>query len=287
MAELTGLLDAWQSDLAAWAIPEHISAAVTESPWVLPRQVFARRADRLAGTPSGASYDLAWAALDPPGSVLDVGAGAGAASLPLLGRATALTAVDGDAAMLALLAERATAQGVGVRCVHGSWPDAAPQVPAADVVTCHHVLYNVPGLAPFVTALTAHARRLVVIEITASHPLVTLNELWLRFHGLRRPDGPTATDVLRILVAMGLRPGYRRWRRPGGVDYASFEELTDVTRRRLCLPPERAAQVAGALVEAGVEPGRPVDLGSSGRDVVTIWWAGGAGEDTTEVRGIS
>jgi SAM-dependent methyltransferase len=287
VAELTGLLDAWRGDLAAWAIPEHISAAVTESPWVLPRQVFARRADRLAGTPSGASYDLAWAALDPPGSVLDVGAGAGAASLPLLARATALTAVDGDAAMLALLAERATAQGVSVRCVHGSWPDAAPQVPAADVVTCHHVLYNVPGLAPFVTALTAHARRLVVTEMTATHPLVTLNELWLRFHGLRRPDGPTATDVLRILVAMGLRPGYRRWRRPGGVDYASLEELTDVTRRRLCLPPERAGQVADALVEAGVDPGRPVDLGSSGRDVVTIWWTGGAGEDTTVVRKIS
>ena len=181
------------------------------------RQVFARRADRLAGTPSGASYDLAWAALDPPGSVLDVGAGAGAASLPLLARATARTAVDGDAAMLALLAERATAQGVSVRCVLGSWPDAAPQVPAADVVTCHHVLYNVPGLAPFVTALTAHARRLVVTEMTATHPLITFNELWLRFHGLRRPDGPTATDVLRILVAMGLRPGRRRWRRPGGV----------------------------------------------------------------------
>ena len=60
MAELTGLLDAWRGDLAAWAIPEYISATVTESPWVLPRQVFARRADRLAGTPSGASYDLAW-----------------------------------------------------------------------------------------------------------------------------------------------------------------------------------------------------------------------------------
>lgn len=286
MAELGNLLDAWRGDLAAWAIPEHISAAVTESPWVLPRQVFARRADRLAGTPSGASYDLAWAALDPPGSVLDVGAGAGAASLPLLARVTALTAVDSDAAMLALLAERATAQGVSVRCVHGSWPDAAPQIPAADVVTCHHVLYNVPGLAPFVAALTAHARRLVVIEITASHPLVTLNELWLRFHGLRRPDGPTATDVLRILVAMGLRPGYRRWRRPGGVDYASFEELADVTRRRLCLPPERAGQVADALVEAGADPGHPADLGSSGREVVTIWWAGMAGQGPPGVTGI-
>jgi SAM-dependent methyltransferase len=277
VAELAGLLDAWRGDLAAWAIPGHISAAVTESPWVLPRQVFARRADRLAGTPSGASYDLAWAALDPPGSILDVGAGAGAASLPLLARAIALTAVDSDAAMLALLAERAAAQGISARCVHGSWPEAAPRIPAADVVTCHHVLYNVPALASFVTALTAHARRLVVAEMTTTHPLVTLNELWLKFHGLRRPDGPAAADVLRILAAMGLRPGYRQWRRPGGADYASFDELTEVTRRRLCLPPERAGQVADALVEAGADPGRPADLGSSGRDVVTIWWAGGAG----------
>jgi SAM-dependent methyltransferase len=277
VAELSRLLDTWRGDLAAWAIPGHISAAVTESPWVLPRQVFARRADRQAGAPSGPSYDLAWAALDPPGSILDVGAGAGAASLPLLARATALTAVDSDAAMLALLAERAAAQGVSARCVQDSWPQAAPQVPAADVVTCHHVLYNVPGLAPFVTALTTHSRRLVVTEITATHPLVTLNELWLKFHGLRRPDRPTAADVLRILAAMGLRPNYRQWRRPGGVDYASFDELVNVTRRRLCLPPERAGQVADALVEAGVDPGHPVDLGSSGRDVVTIWWSGGVG----------
>src|SRR5580693_2222755 len=171
MPDLTELADRWKADLAAWAIPEHITAAVTESPWVLPRQVFARRADRLAGAPSGPSYELAWAALDPPGAVLDVGAGAGAASLPLLARATALTAVDSDAAMLALLAERAAARGVAARCVHGGWPEAAPQVPVADVVTCHHVLYNVPSLAPFVAALSAHAARLVVTEMTTTHPL--------------------------------------------------------------------------------------------------------------------
>jgi SAM-dependent methyltransferase len=276
VAELTGMLDAWRSGLAAWAIPEHITAAVAENPWVLPRQVFARRADRVNTAPSGPSYDRAWAALDPPGSILDVGAGAGAACLPLLGRATALTAVDSDAGMLGLLAERAAGQGVAARCVQGSWPQAAAEVAAADVVTCHHVLYNVPALAPFVAALTARARRLVVTEVTAAHPLVTLNELWLRFHGLRRPEGPTSGDLLRILDAMGLQPGHQRWRRPGGADYASFDELTDVTRRRLCLPPERAGEVADALVEGGADPSRPVDFGSSGRDVVTIWWPGGA-----------
>lgn len=288
MAELGTLLDAWRAELGAWAIPGHISSAVADSPWVLPRQVFARRADRLNAAPSGPSYDRAWAALDPPGGILDVGAGAGAACLPLLGRATALTAVDSDAGMLALLAERAAAQGVTARCVHGGWPEAAAQVQAADVVTCHHVLYNVPDLAPFVAALTARARRLVVAEMTASHPLVTLNELWLKFHGLARPEGPTADDLLRILDAMGLRPGHQRWRRVGGADYASFDELTDVTRRRLCLPPGRAGEVAGALVEAGADPRSPADFGSSGREVVTIWWPGGAAcGQRPEVRGTS
>jgi SAM-dependent methyltransferase len=273
---LPTLLHRWRSDLAAWAIPDHITAAVTDSPWVLPRMVFARRADRLAAAPSGPSFERAWAALDPPGSLLDVGAGAGAASLPLLPRCTALTAVDTEPDMLDLLADRAAASGVQPRLITGQWPEAARQAGIADVVTCHHVTYNVPNIEPFLKALTAAARRIVVVEMAAVHPLVTLNSLWLRFHGLVRPDGPTADDLLAILAAMDISAGSQHWARPGGRDYASFAELTDVTRRRLCLPPERAPEVSEALVELGVEPDRPMDLGSSGRDVVTIWWDGRA-----------
>ncbi len=277
--DLDARLLRWTQDLAAWAIPDQILTSVTQSPWVLPGQVFARRADRLSAAPSGPSFDRAWAALDPPGSVLDVGTGAGAACLPLLPRTTTLSAVDADKAMLDLLAERTAAKGLAddrIRLVPGRWPDVAPEVPAADVVTCHHVLYNVAGLAAFVTALTAHARRLVVVETAWTHPLTSLNELWLRFHGLRRPDRPTGDDVLAILAAMGLRTGHARWHRPAGPDYATFAELTDVTRRRLCLPPDRAGDVAAALTDLGVDPEHPQDLGSSGRDVLTIWWDGAA-----------
>jgi SAM-dependent methyltransferase len=272
VSDLEERLERWRADLAAWAIPEHITAAVAESPWVLPRQVFARRADRVSATPSGPSYRRAWAALDPPGSVLDVGSGAGAASLPLLPRATSLTAVDSDPEMLEKVSERSSAAGIAARTVVGRWPEIAPEAGPADVVTCHHVLYNVADVRPFVTALTASARRTVVAEITTRHPLVSLNELWLRFHGLRRPVAPTAADLIQILEAMGLRPGHETWRRPGGADYASFDEMVEVTRRRLCLPPERAAEVAAALAESGIDPEDPEDLGSSGRDVVTIWW---------------
>jgi SAM-dependent methyltransferase len=249
---LPALLEGWRSDLAAWAIPEHITAAVADSPWVLPRTVFARRADRVAAAPWGPSFEREWAALDPPGSVLDVGSGAGAAALPLLPRCTALTAVDAEADMLDLLAQRAAGSGVQPRLVPGRWPDVASEAGTADLVTCHHVVYNVPDIE------------------------TALNPLWLRFHGLVRPAGPTADNLLAILAAMGIAAGSQRSARPGGRDYASFAELIDVTRRRLCLPPERAGEVSEALMDVGVEPDRPTDLGSADRDVVTIWWDGGA-----------
>src|SRR5215472_1250033 len=276
MASLDELLGGWRDDLGAWAIPEQITSGVADSPWVLPRQVFARRADRLTQAPAGASYERAWEALEPAGTVLDVGSSAGAACLPLAPRATMVIAVDGDEPMLALLAERASEAGLDLRTVAGRWPDVAAQVPPADVVTCHHVIYNVPDLEPFLTALTGHAHRRVVVEITAVHPLTALNPLWLRFHGLTRPTGPTAADLLAILSEMGLQARHTEWSRPAEAEYASFAELVDVTRRRLCLPAERASEVEAALLGMGIIRERPGDLGSSGRELVTIWWEGTA-----------
>jgi len=269
------LLDAWQDELAGWTVPPATAAAVAPSPRPLPRQVSAREADRLAAAPAGASYRRAWAALDPPGSVLDVGAGAGAACVPLLGRTTALTAVDTDPEMLALLARRAEALAGKVALVRGSWPEAAPEAAPADLVTCYNVVYGAADILPFLAALTASARRLVVVELTAEYPLAGLNDLWLRFHG-RRPAGPAAGDLLRILAAMGISASHERWTRPAGAGQASFAELTAVTTRRLGLPPERAGEVAAALLEDGADPDRPADPVTERRDIVTIWWAGSA-----------
>ncbi len=273
---LPSLLDRWQAGLAGWAIPDHISSQVSESPWVLPRQMFARRAERQVRQPFGCSFECERAALEHPGEVLDVGAGAGAACLPLAPLATAITAVDVDHEMLGMLASSAARLGASVATVAGRWPDVAGQVAGADLVTCHHVVYNVPDIGPFVQALTRHARRRVVVEMTAQHPLTSLNPLWERFHGLRRPAGPTAADLLAILRALGLSVTAQEWTRPAMAEYATFAELVEVTRRRLCLPPQRAGELAAALRESGVDEGEPLDLGSSGRDLVTIWWPGSA-----------
>jgi 2-polyprenyl-3-methyl-5-hydroxy-6-metoxy-1,4-benzoquinol methylase len=147
------VLHSWAAQLAAWAIPEPILARATESPWVLPQQVFIRRAKRQVAEPGGPTYRAVAVALADPGTVLDVGAGAGAASLPLAPRIVSATAVDENEAMLASYAERGAALDLPVQLVCGRWPDVAGQVEPADLVVCTHVLYNVPDIGPFVTEL--------------------------------------------------------------------------------------------------------------------------------------
>jgi SAM-dependent methyltransferase len=262
----------WRDQLAGWAIPERITAAVADSPWRLATGTFARRAQSQIANASGFSYETAFAALDPPGSVLDVGAGAGAASLPLAPRTTELTAVDANEAMLASLTELAQPLGLPVRTAVGSWPRVASTVPVADVVVCHHVLYNVPDLADFALALHGHARRRVVVELTARHPLGALNPLWRVMHDLDRPDGPTAEDAVAVLRSVDLAPAARYWARPPRPEYPSFAELLSVTRQRLCLPPEREGELESALLDLGVDPTHPRDLPPPDDRVATLWW---------------
>jgi len=273
---VTDLLDRWRLDLDSWAIPPEILAGARESPWVLPHQLFTRRAELRLERPSGPSFERAWEALDPPGSVLDIGTGAGAACLPLVARATTVTAVDIDERLLSVLAASASRLGANVTRIYGRWPDTAPRVEPADVVTCHHVLYNVADIGPFLTELTSHARRRVVVEVTACHPLTWLNPLWERFHGIIRPTVPTAFDVLAILSALGLEPSHEVWSSADEPEHETFSDLVEVTTRRLCLDPSRSDEVASALREQSAEANRPHELRAPSPDLLTIWWKGGA-----------
>jgi SAM-dependent methyltransferase len=262
----------WREALAAWAIPPEILAAAPEPPWGYPVALFAGRADaaRELDTPSTAA---ARAALPVGGSVLDVGCGAGAAALPLAPQAGMLIGVDSSPELLAAFETRARATGRAVRIIAGRWPDSAPQTPLADVVVCHHVVYNVPDLPAFARALTAHARRRVVLELTYRHPASNLNDLWLRFHGIVRPLEPTADTAEAVLRALGLAPERRDWAAPiVGETFLDPADLVALTRRRLCLPPTRDPEIAEALAARGVADRPPT------RDVVTLWWPGAGGD---------
>src|SRR5204862_3057167 len=143
-------------------------------------------------------------------------------------------------------------------------------VEAADVVVCHHVLYNVADVVPFVSALTTSARHRVVCELTAVHPQVALNELWRHFWDLDRPTGPTADDALAVIAEAGIEADSERWSRaPRSVTTgASRADVVAFARRRLCLTADRDPEIDALLTADALTP--PAD-------VVTLWWSGAAG----------
>jgi hypothetical protein len=73
-------------------------------------------------------------------------------------------------------------------------------------------------------------------------------DLWLRFHGIERPSGPTSDDAEAALREMGLpvrREDHLLAMPPAGFEQRE-EALAEVCQR-LHLPPSRAAEVEQAL----------------------------------------
>ena len=253
---MTAAADRWRDELAAWAIPDEILAAAPEPPWGFPVELFHAEATPL----DSPSRSRALEALPGGGSVLDVGCGGGAASFALLPPAGMVVGVDASEDMLTDYAETASRLGVEHVELLGSWPEVAVQAPVVDVVACHHVLYNVADLLPFVEALTRHARRRVVVELTARHPLVDSAPLWRHFHGIERPTGPSATLAVEVLRDAGIVVQLERWSRPPRD--VPREAYVRLNRRRLCLPVDAEPEVDRVMGDAG----------AAWRDVVTLWW---------------
>ena len=246
----------WRQLLTARAIPPGIRAAAPDDPHRHDPARFTPPADP-PDTPSRrVALDLLGAG---GGTVLDVGCGAGAASLALVPSAHHVTGADSAADMLGAFARACEERDVAHRTVLGPWPDTAAEAGSAEVVVCHHVGYNTADLGPFVSAIDAAAARGVVLELHAEHPTSWMDPLWERFHGLRRTPAATADDALAVLVELSIRPRVQRWAKPARARGADEVELT---RRRLCLPRKRTDDVARALDELPQGP----------REFVTVSW---------------
>lgn len=276
MTDASDLAVAWAEALARWAIPPAILDAAPESPFGFPAELFIRRGERSAvtdhPTPTTA---IALDALGEGGTVLDVGVGGAATCLPLAPRCTGLIAVDSQADMLEAVTRLAVAANMPLTTVLGRWPDVAADTPTADVVVCGHVAYNAPDLMPFVLELARHARRRVVMELTEHHPLSWMNDLWLRFHDLVRPERPVADDVEALCRALRLDVGRRDRIDTDDMAGSGFERRQDaiaLVRRRLCLSAERDDEIAAALGDRLVRGDGLWRAGPKEQRVVTLWW---------------
>jgi len=250
----------WTEELAAWAIDPAILAAAPESPYGFPAALWA--AHRAVAGPAR-TIQAAREGLPVGGSVLDIGCGGGAGSIPLADVASRLVGVDESEQMLVSYERAATATAVpDVATVRGTWPAVAPQVETADVVVLANIVYNVQDLVPFVLAAHERARHRVVVELTVAHPQVPIGALWRHFHGQDRPTGPRLADFVSVLAELGIAPVIWRWDRPPYIQTVDPSAYVAWVRRRLCLPYEREPEVVALLA---AQPLGPVP-------VATVWW---------------
>jgi SAM-dependent methyltransferase len=257
-----GAAEAWRAALAAWALPGALLAAAPEDPYALPVGLLTTPLVEPLATPTGR---VARQRLAGTGSLLDVGCGAGRFTAAFLGVAHRVRGVEPQPHLAAAAREQ------GIEVVEGRWPDVAGDVERADVVVSTHVLYDVEDAGPFVSALHDHARRAVVLELTATHPWVDLGPLYRAFHGLDRPSGPTAGEAAAVVAEVtGATPELEWWQRPGNrfPDLASY---VAARRRQLCLPPEHDPDLAAAL-EGTYHRERDGSITTPTVDVATLWW---------------
>ena len=256
----------WSEMLSGWGLPQAIVDQAPESPWGYEPRRFA-----VDATLDRDTMSARWAReVLPPesGTVVDVGCGGGRSSLTLAPPASELIGVDRSGAMLDEFVDAATAAGIARRTVHGSWPDVAGQTPLADVVVCHHVMYDVPDIVPFVLALSDHAYLAVVIEIPTRHPMSAWSPAFRHFWQLERPDGPTHRDLVAVLDELGLQPEFTTSGRAVPPAYATDPAVfVPTARRRLCLSADRDDELAEWLAA------NPLPWPDS---VATIRWPGTA-----------
>ncbi len=255
---MTSAAEKWRSDLALWAIPKDILDQAPEKPWIHPPALF-QIPDVIKDS---LSHQRAREAMPTGGSVLDIGCGGGIGAFGITPSAAHVIGVDEQEEMLELFSENAKRYGVSVETVLGQWPAVSDQTPLADVVTVHHVAFNVGEIVPFLKALDSHARKRVVLEVPVIHPMSNMNEGWKHFWNVIRPTVPVASDLVEVLDEIGI---------DATIEYFEGEILLDkrvdgaegFIRRRLCLPENRQGDVDAFLASHPL-PER--------RKLAVIWW---------------
>lgn len=205
------------------------------------KQDWDQRAASFAKRAAGSDFSALCLALIAPESewsVLDVGCGPGTLAIPLARRVARVTAMDFSEQMLAVLAQRAAAAGLGnIRAVHGSWLDdwQGLGVERHDVVIAARSL-AVDDLAGALALMTRWAKKeVIVVDRVGAGPFDP--DL---FAALGRPfePGPDFVFTINILLRMGLTPT---------LDYLEFDQQRRYADR------DEALEGCGWMVDACTE----------------------------------
>ncbi len=269
-----GAAEHWRQQLTDWALPLDLLASVEASPYGWSRRVWKQKGERGLDPDAGTlTTNLVSELAGASGSVIDIGAGSGRASLPLVQRGHPVTMVEPNENMLASLRELTATFPVEI--VDGRWPEVEKEVKPHRVAMSAHVVYDVAELVPFLEAMDRTAEAGVVVEMTPNHPWSSLRDLYWEFHQLNRPAGPTTEDLAAVVIDLGREPQIERWNRPSDMVYETIDEIVEMTGRRLVLPPARWPELEERLRPRIVGALGAYQVGPLEREITTVWWRTG------------
>lgn len=210
----------------------------------------------------------------PETTVLDVGAGTGRHTLALARRVRQVVAVEPSPAMRGLLEQDAAASGLqNVATVASEW--LAADVAPADVVICSHVLYPISGVVPFIEKLSACAKQRVFVCLRVD-PLPTDMGLWSEFHGEPLQGQPVYSDLVNVLLQVGVVADVEIVEHPFTLTFGDLDEAVAQVRNGVCLREDDAAATAKlrTLLESTLQRTANGRLGPhipSARSAIVSW----------------
>ncbi|MEP7214962.1 MAG: methyltransferase domain-containing protein [Anaerolineaceae bacterium] len=149
------------------------------------------------------------ALVGPDDVVVDVGGGAGRVSLPIALQCARVVNVEPSGAMRKEFDASAAEAGItNAACIDADWPGGAKGL-EGDVVLVANVTYFVSDIVPFLAALTAAARKRVIISVWSVPPPNDAARVFLLVHGETQALAPTHRELLPVLWDMGVLPEIR------------------------------------------------------------------------------
>jgi len=155
--------------------------------------------------------------LEPRGTVLDIGGGAGLPALALAAAVKRITTIDPSPGMTALMEQNVADSGLdNVRVLHaGAWLPHEP-LDRVDVCLTVNVTYFVEEIGLFLDAMESHAQRLCIVVSTELGTAFQPTEpLFSEIHGEPFIRQPARRELLAVLAArrrhVSIRPGPGLW----------------------------------------------------------------------------
>jgi len=179
-------------------------------------------------------------------SVLEIGAGTGAFTLPIAHIVKRVTAVEPSPSVLRVLEGKLKKNGVGnVHIVNSRWEDA--EVEPHDVVLAASCLYVFYDISDALGKMLEKARRGLILTMGSRHQGQPYEEA-ARFLKVPPPSmGPDFVHLYNVLCQLGIYTNVNIIKGKRGLICQSLEHAMDIWAERMELPEEKLPQLKDYL----------------------------------------